>query len=121
MTIPKVILYIKVRKKLIHEKVYVDEFESQLDTCKISKGIFGNFIINMIADQLEEFSNFRFQCPQRPGYYYCANFPLTIDKYVPMYLMNKGFWEFSLYSKFKNPKTKKMVVYLSVKVHGTNL
>lgn len=69
------------------DKEYEEEmFKSSIDSCRVAKGILGNYIIKMITDHLVDFSNFSFKCPQLKGFYYATNFPCT-NNYLPFRLI----------------------------------
>lgn len=59
------------------------------NSCKLQQGLVGNFMAKMISDLLKEHSNFKFQCPQRKGYYYVINAPLSETSMLPNFLMGK--------------------------------
>ena len=87
--------------------------KGEMDTCKASKGIMGNFITKLIAQHLEQYSNYRFLCPQKKGFLYAYNFPMVTDKDLPTYLLPfRG--KFAISGTFKAQVTKgKKLVELS--------
>ena len=61
-------------------------FKTQVNICKAASGVFGNFIIKLIAMRLEEHSNYRFECPQRKKFYYTYSFPMITVNQIPAFL-----------------------------------
>lgn len=90
-----------------------------LNTCNVSKGLFGNFIIRMISDNLEKHSNYRFVCPQKKNFYYAINFPVVDDKYFPTQLLGHSFyWRVSFIFKGKVPNVRSLVHLFSIRLDG---
>lgn len=90
-----------------------------VDTCKASKGIFGNFLVRMIADNLEKHSNYRFACPQKKNFFYATNFPVVDDKFFPSQLFRvQQFFRASFIFKGKLPNVKSLVHIFSVSIDG---
>lgn len=89
------------------------------DTCKASKGVFGNFVIQMIAENIHKYSNYSFDCQVKKDSYYVLNFPLAFD-YVPHYLIGRT-RSFSLTAtvKGKVAKIKSLVHAFTLKFSGT--
>ena len=86
--------------------------KSSADTCNVSKGIFGNFIIQMIAKNLEKYSNFKFECVIVKGSYYVRNFPIDFD-YVPTYFLSKSrHFELTATVKGKPNSLKSPIVHM---------
>lgn len=93
-------------------------FKGNIDTCKVSKGIFGNFFVQMIAENLDKHSNFSFECPQKKAFYHATNFPVDA-KYIPYYILGKPqIWEVSATLKAKLANIKSMVHVVTVKIYG---
>lgn len=64
-------------------------FKGTIDSCKVSKGVFGNFIIQMVANNIEKYSNYSFECTLKKGSYYVRNFPLKFDN-IPQSFFIEG-------------------------------
>lgn len=90
-----------------------------VDTCKVSKGVLGNFFIRMIFDNIVEFSNYKFDCPQEKGQIYAYNFPIIDMKYIPPGMLSAlNSWEFSLVVKGKMSASKPFQNIFSIKASG---
>jgi len=48
-----------------------------IDSCKVQEGVIGNFIVKLIVDRLDKYSNYKFECPQKTGFYHVTNFPIV--------------------------------------------
>lgn len=90
-----------------------------VDTCQIAKGVIGNFLVKMVTDQLDQYSNYKFECPQKQGYYHVTDFPAVDDKYIPHFLIGKsGYGEIFFDVKTKVGSEKKMVKIFTIKGRG---
>jgi hypothetical protein len=65
-----------------YDKLYRN---SNVDICNVQKGIFGGFVIKMIAQSIGNYSNFRFECPQKKRFLYLYDFPVFDIKLVAMF------------------------------------
>lgn len=101
-------------------RVYdVTYFKGTIDECNIARGVVGNFIIKMITENLEEYTNFRYVCPQKKGFYYFTNFPAPNDKNFPPFLYGKGgSWEVVAVVRAKVENSKAMVHVITMKIYG---
>lgn len=85
----------------------------------ILQGIFGNFIIKVVSDNLEKYSNYRFDCPQKKGDFYVYNFPILDDKNFPPFLLRAtGKVEVSSVIKAKIENVKQTVHMFTLKFYG---
>lgn len=92
--------------------------KGNIDSCKVSNGTFGNFIVQMIAENLEKYSNFRFECPLKKADFYAINFPVDM-KYIPYYfLANPQKWELTSTIRAKVKNTKSLVLICTIKFYG---
>lgn len=66
-----------------------DFLKGSVDTCKVSKGTLGNFMIQMVVKNLAKYSNYKFECIVKKGPYYARDFPITFD-YIPHYFLTMG-------------------------------
>lgn len=90
-----------------------------IDTCKVSKGVIGNFIVRLLLDKLAEHSNFRFVCPQSKGYYYVRSMPFD-PSYVPGFLTaNDVNWKLNAMVKLKTAPKQQFVNSFNLKFYGT--
>lgn len=90
-----------------------------IDTCKVSKGVIGNFIVRMIVDQLGKSSNFRFICPQSKGYYYVRNLGFDVGFFPSFLIANNLQWEMNLLVRLKTPTSKRFVNTFNLKIIGS--
>lgn len=119
----KIILDTCLKIKTDGEKEYNQVlYQGNVDLCQASKGIFANFIIRLVSDQLEQYSNYRFACPQKAQFMYATNFPVNIGKYIPTYFQHLyGFWELTCLAKGKSFTSKKFARLFSVKLYGNSV
>jgi len=92
--------------------------QGSFDPCKVSKGVFGGFIIKMLQQSMEKYSNYRFGCGLKKGFYYTANFNLD-DSLLPLHIFGqqlKFVGDFNV--KVKTTKQKSMVEAFTIKVTG---
>lgn len=95
-------------------------FKGQIDVCKASQGIIGNFITKLVSDNLAEHSNFRFKCPTKAGFYYFSNFPTITENALPPFMLKQVFENFVFFLKIqgKVPNNKQTVLLLSISISG---
>jgi len=92
-----------------------------IDTCKVQQGILGNFVVKMIQTAIDKYSNYRFKCALKKGFYYAYNFKLD-DSMLPLHLIGKQMKfiaEFNV--KGKVAKTKSMVDIFTWKIYAVAL
>lgn len=58
-------------------------FKASVDNCDISKNVVGNFVTKWISTHLDQYSNYKFECPLKKGFLYAVNFPVFEDKFIP--------------------------------------
>ena len=119
----KILIYVTLKGKSIEALKVYDEviLKGVLDSCKLSQGIFGNFIAQFVVENLHKYSNIKIECPQKRGFYYVSNFPLETD-HIPIYLnifRNRKF-EFSLTMKVKLRDIKQLVYLFTMQFEGQN-
>jgi len=92
--------------------------QGSVDTCKVQKGIFGNFLIKMIQDSMAKYSNFMLQCTMKKGFYYSANLKVE-DSFLPLHLFGQQL-KFSFQSAIKGKISNKkgFVEVFSYKING---
>lgn len=95
-------------------------FKGQIDVCKASQGIVGNFITKLVSDNLDEHSNFRFQCPTKAGFYYFTDFPAISENALPPFMAKHLFENFIFFMKIqgKLADNKPSILLLSISVSG---
>lgn len=101
-------------------------FKGNLDLCKLSKGIFTNFIVKELTKVIMDHSNVRsIDCPFRKGFYYAVNVPIGsksgpgTEQYLPFHLISvKSEFEVLVTVKAKVSKSSPLVNIFSLKVYG---
>lgn len=95
-------------------------FKGQIDVCKASQGIVGNFITKLVSDNLDEHSNFRFRCPTNAGFYYFTDFPTLTESALPAFMPRQLFGNFIFFMKIQGKLSDKQpyVMLLSLSVSG---
>lgn len=102
-----------------YDKVY---FKGNVDTCNIAKGIFGNFIIKLVAATLENYSNVKFICPQPKGLYFVHNFPLIEDNVVhPQIIQSSRRFEVCVVVKAKVSRAKPLTHAITIKLFSESV
>lgn len=93
-------------------------FQGNVDACKVAKGIFGNFLIRIFASQLENYSNFKFVCPQLTGFYFVHDLPMIPlpDYLIPLSARGVGRFEVSAIVKARISNVRSMVHILTIKM-----
>lgn len=96
-------------------------FQGNVDTCKVSQGVFGNFIIKAIVSSARE-TNFQFDCPMKKGFYYLYNLPNFDTSFIPPFIPQKGReWEMTIGAKTKFPKAASASQIFFVKLYGESI
>jgi len=97
--------------------------KGNFDACKIQKGQIGHFVVKMIKDKIQDFSNYSFECPQMKGKYYADNFPIMGMEYLPYFprslLGARLNFEFVAVAKAKILKAKSLTFMLKMHLHGS--
>jgi Protein of unknown function (DUF1091) len=100
---------------------------TNFDTCKVQHGTLGNFMAKMLSDQMHQYSNYKFECPLKKGWYFINAFPINLAMdYIPrqlmgIYLGKRLEWEASLSVKGKTSKSSSLVHIFTMKIHGFTL
>lgn len=93
--------------------------KANVDVCTIFKGIVGNFIIRLITDSIDKYSNFKIQCPMEAKSLYISKFPMVDDTFFPPLLLGRiGKWEISAAVKAATGNVRTLNSVLSVKLRG---
>jgi Protein of unknown function (DUF1091) len=74
-------------RMIFNDKTGPQTFRAKLDFCKIANGATGSFPAKNIVEMVAEYSNFRFTCPVKKGFYYARNFPVFDLKAYPVFFM----------------------------------
>lgn len=98
-------------------------FKGCVDLCRVQKGVLVNYVIKYLAQELDQFSNYRFQCPMVKGFYFAADFPAPgISSLSIFTLKNKDRspeFEFTAVVKAKRDSKKKGSEHvLTLRVNG---
>lgn len=122
----RAILTFKVKQKSDAAKRNYDEdvFNSNVDSCKAGKGIFGNYIIKFFLTHIERYSNLKVECPQKKGFYYAYNFPVPMDAkaFVPSFMpFPSSFWQLTIDIKTKVSKSIAAVRIIRVLLEGQSV
>lgn len=99
----------------------LDVLTSNVDSCQLAKGIFGNFVIKFFMSNLEKHSNLKFECPQKKGFYYAYNFPVPLDfkSYIPSFLpIRSCLWKLTVAARAKVSKAKSAEMLARVQMTG---
>jgi len=114
--------------KKANEIMYTPLFKGSVDACDIQRGVIGALIYKLGNDMVEKYTNYKFGCPIKKGYYFARMFPVPEIEYLrkglPPFLtklLNESiFAEVIIKSKAKfNPKAKKWIPYFSGKGYGS--
>lgn len=61
-------------------------FQGNIDTCNVAKGTIGNFFVKELLKEQENYTNYRFECPQKKRFYYWHSFPVPEDSVLPPFI-----------------------------------
>jgi Protein of unknown function (DUF1091) len=93
--------------------------QGTVDACKVQRGVVGSIFVKFMMDSItDETSNYRFQCPQLPGFYYLRNFPTMDLRHVPRIFLTRQEWEFTSTVRTKVKGSKKLEFAGTAKVTG---
>lgn len=112
---------LKVKTNESRKDYDIDVLSSSLDSCQVAKGVFGNFIIKFFMANLEKYSNFKIECPQKQGFFYAYNFPVPLDfkSYIPSFIpVRSCFWQLTVTSRAKLSKNKAADMSARVQMRG---
>lgn len=102
-----------------YAKVY---FNGSFNTCDLTESLKTNFILKMVVDNLEKYSNYTFRCPEEPGIYHVNDFPAIGDQYLPHHLLGtSGAWKFTIHSTASVLKSEAMTHLLTLNLYGSNV
>ena len=120
----KILLYIEVTGKSDERRRDYDRmlFKGEIDSCKASKGIIGNFLTKLMIDTISNYSNFRFTCPLEKKVFYVNSFPLPTEKDLPIFLIPlRGKFLCTVRLKVKLGKGKSLVPLITLNVYGDHI
>jgi hypothetical protein len=109
---PSVLIIDKGKMEGLH---YNKEFyRGQIEPCQVQKNWFLNFFVKANAASFKEFSNYRFDCPHKKGFYYALKFPvIDFAKEFPLLAMTHANtsteFEYSVIYSAKIQNKKKVV------------
>jgi Protein of unknown function (DUF1091) len=96
-----------------------------IDTCNAQKGVIGSFLLQAVIDNLKNYSNYKFECPQVPDVFYCYNFPINLftdyfpRSFVGMFAEEQPIWEAVVTGKAKFTKSKSLQPLFTWKFSGS--
>lgn len=95
-------------------------FRGKIDTCKVADGVFGNFLVRFLMENLEKFSNLTLACPHKKNFYYAHNLPALDDSFIPGFFPRNRFqWQITITVNAKVKKT--FVQIMSIRLYGIKL
>lgn len=92
-----------------------------IDVCNVQKATFGNFVIKLIVENLETYSNYKFQCPVKKGYIYVYNLGIDLKGFPSNVIEFYRSWEITLVVKGKTANMKMLDKVITVKIRGTTI
>lgn len=94
-------------------------FQGNVDTCKVSQGVIGNFFVNWFLS-INQNSNFHFDCPMKKGFYYVYNLPNIDTSFLPAFIKPRQShdWELTIGAKTKFQKIASASQLIFVKLYG---
>lgn len=99
-------------------------FQSNVDTCKVSQGVLGNFVIRSLISTLKD-TNFNFECPLKKGFFYLYNIPNVDTSFFPAFISREQSkyieWELAIGAKTKFPKIATPSQLFFVKLRGGSI
>lgn len=88
-------------------------FQTNFDACSVAKGTIGNFLVKALLKDHEKYSNYRYGCPQKKGFFYFHNFPVPRDDILPPFVQKLYVpWELIVRGKGKNATTAFVPMFL---------
>lgn len=97
-------------------------FNGTFDTCDVENAMKTNFILKTVVENLEEYSNYRFKCPQKAGIYHLTNFPAFSDQYMPHHLLGTlGLWKLTVCATAQIKLSGPMVHIFTLNIYGSNV
>lgn len=113
----KMFIFITITGESVRDSNKYDTsiLNSKVDSCNVAKGIFGNFVIRVFSTTMGNYSNYKFTCPQKKGFYFIANLPL-IETYMPQSIIRlTGRYATSIVLKGKVTESKPFSHILTIK------
>jgi Protein of unknown function (DUF1091) len=96
-------------------------YNGTFNTCDVTEAIKTNFILKMVVENLQHYSNYTFKCPEMPGVFHVTDFPAISDQYLPHTLLGTtGPWKFTILATARVAKSDPLTHMLTVNVYGTN-
>jgi Protein of unknown function (DUF1091) len=116
-----------LKVKLGEDRSYDKEIlQTTIDSCKIDKGAFSNFIVKFVMENLRNHTNYSFKCPQLKAQLYGTNINVDgIVRYIPrQFMMLAGKlqirWKFTASGKTRtSTKSKNLVEVFKVTFVGS--
>ena len=94
---------------------------SALDTCKVSQGILGKYLLKNVQTNTQRFGNIPLACPHKKGSYYLYNFPRINETNFPaLFPHHRGQWEATFTFKARVMKSMKLTQLFHYKIQGVS-
>lgn len=107
-------LKVELQKVIVtfESKIYKDpgiatnNFQGNIDSCNVAKGTIGNFLVKALLKDQEKYTNYRYECPQKKGFYYWHSFPVPDDTVLPPFIPKfYVLWNLEVKGKGKTSKS----------------
>jgi Protein of unknown function (DUF1091) len=101
-------------------------FKTEVDLCRMQKGIFGNLAFKILKESFESNSNLDLKCPVKKGFYFCKDFPMLDVQKLPIFVIhavkgNSRDWQLTVTFKGKSEKSKTIELLLNVRFYGRTI
>lgn len=70
--------------------VFKDVIRSNVDFCDFQKYMWAKMLYKVIEDTVRKYSNFKFECPYKKGFYYGVEYPILSKRDPSMFSMRKA-------------------------------
>lgn len=116
----KTVSFVTLRIKLNDqdEEYQREVLQSTIDTCTVSKGLFGTIFVKQFIENVANYSNLPLSCPVRAGTYYGTNVPLP-KVFLPQFIFTNNLqWEIVCILKARKTKSSRLVHHITWVVRG---
>lgn len=98
-----------IKEKNMLNKNYDSMSGGRLNMCNMQQGAAGSILANLISNIDEKYSNIKVSCPQKKGFYFIINAPISDMSLVPgMLLLKSSERVFTLKARGKKTASKSM-------------
>ena len=92
-----------------------------IDTCKVSQGILGTYLLKNLQTNTQRFGNIPLACPHKKGSYYLYNIPRINETNFPaLFPHHRGQWEATFSFKARVMKSLKLTQLFHYKIQGVS-